>query len=255
MEKKLIIPYFIFTLVGLVVHVVFCYIANEESLLRILLNCKESIVYRGGEEWNLALWFLVSLFFARITTSILSKIIPILIIFIISGAAAYGVHFLKLTYPVWIGNIFLGVFFYTMGYILRDIQYNKFFFYFSFLLFVFGLFFPVITKFDFRCNQVGIADNYPIVLLYCTFGIITINNLAYKFLNKPIRLITMIGKNSIIICVIHFPILMLSTNIARIMSITKPYYIITIASISISIIAYLSLIILRSNKFGFMIGR
>ena len=210
----------------------------------------------GGEEWNLALWFLASLFFTKkTTTSILNKIIPIPIIYIISGVAAYGVYFLKLTYPVWIGNITLGVFFYTMGYMLRDIQYNKYIFYFSLLLFVWGIFFPVITKFDFRCNQVGITDYYPIVLLYCTLGIITINNIAYKFLNKPIKIITMIGKNSIIMYVIHFPILMLCTNIARIASISKPYVIFTIAPTSISIIAYLSIIILRSNKLRFMIGR
>lgn len=254
--KKLVIPYILFSFFGLILHLAFELYVKATPLSTILINIKEDVIYRGGIDWNLALWFLISLFAVRIITPILNKILPISLILILSVLISWGANYLNLTYPVWIGNIALGIMFYTIGYLLRVIQYNKSIFYISSLLFICGFFLPLVTKFDFRCNQIGVTDNYLVVMLYCTSGIITINNIAFKFFNKPITIITNIGKNSIILYVIHFPIIMLCTSIIKTTTITNPYYIFIIVSISIIITYSLAIYILQqSDKLGFMIGR
>lgn len=254
--RKLIIPYFLFSIFGLILHLAFELYVKVTPLSTILLNIKEDVIYRGGIGWNLALWFLISLFAVRIITPILNKILPISLILIISVFISWGANFYDLIYPVWIGNIALGIMFYTMGYLLRVIQYKKIVFFISLILFICGFFLPLITKFDFRCNQIGVTDIYPIVMLYCTSGIITINNVAFKFINKPITIITTIGKNSIILYVTHFPILMLCISVLKTTTITNPYYIFIIVSIAIIITYCLAVHVLqKSDKLGFMIGR
>ena len=254
--RKLIIPYILFSIFGLILHLAFELYVKVTPLTTILLNIKEDVIYRGGIDWNLALWFLISLFVVRNATPILNKILPISLILIISLLISWSANYFNLTYPVWVGNIALGIMFYTMGHILRVIQYNKVLFYISLILFLSGFFLPLVTKFDFRCNQIGMTDNYLIVMLYCTSGIITINNIAFKYINKPITIITKIGKNSILLYVIHFPILMLSTSIIKMTSTTNPYYIFIIVSLSIIITYCIAIHILqRLDKLGFMIGR
>lgn len=253
--KRLIIPYILFTILGLALHLIFELFARETPLLTILLNIKEDIIYRGGIDWNLALWFLFTLFAVRIITPILNKLLHISLILIISGLISWSANYFNLIYPVWIGNIALGIMFYTMGFLMREIQYNISIFYISFILFLCGFFFPMVTKFDFRCNQIGVTDNYPIVMLYCTSGIITIDNIAFRFLNKPITIISKIGRNSIILYVTHFPILMLCLSIIKTTTITNSNYILIIVSISITLTYYLAVsIFLQSDKFRFMIG-
>ena len=254
--RKQIIPYVLFSLFGLILHLAFELYVKVTPLSEILLNIKEDVIYRGGIDWNLALWFLISLFAVKIITPILNKMLPISLILIISILISWGANYYELIYPVWIGNIALGIMFYTMGYILRAIQFKKIVFFISLTLFLGGFFLPLVTKFDFRCNQIGVTDIYPIVLLYCTSGIITINNISLKLINKPITIITQIGRNSIILYVIHFPIIMLCTNVIKTTSITNPYYIFIIVSISIIITYSFAVhILLQSDKIGFMIGR
>lgn len=253
--NKLIIPYILFTILGLVLHLVFELFVGETPLLTILLKIKEDVIYRGGIDWNLALWFLFSLFAVRIITPILNKILPISLILILSVLISWGANYFNLTYPVWIGNIALGIMFYTMGYLLKVLQYNKLIFFISLLLFLCGFFLPLVTKFDFRCNRIGVTDYYPIVMLYCTSGIITIDNIAFRFFNKPISIISKIGRSSIILYVTHFPILMLCINIIKTTTITNPYYTFIIVSISIITTYCLALFIFqKSDKLGFMIG-
>lgn len=71
--KKLITPYILFTLAGLIIHIVFSYIANEESLYRILLNCKESLVYRGGGRMESCLMVSCFTFFYKKNNNFHSK--------------------------------------------------------------------------------------------------------------------------------------------------------------------------------------
>ena len=253
--KKLIIPYILFTIGGLALHLVFELFVRETPLSTILLNIKEDVIYRGGIDWNLALWFLFSLFAVRIITPFLNKILHVSHILIISGLISWGANYFNLIYPVWIGNIALGIMFYTIGYLMRVIQYKNLIFYISFILFLCGFFFPMVTKFDFRCNQIGVTDNYPIVMLYCTSGIITINNIAFRFFNKPITIISNIGRNSIILYVTHFPILMLCLSVIKTTTITNPYCIFIIVSISIILTYCFAVFIFQqSDKLRFMIG-
>lgn len=190
----------------------FCFVIN------LLLNERDSIleilkvsVYRECSPLCFPLWFCLSLAIIRVGYQVIAKIPNIWkgLIMCLSVSLAFVMYLysykfgdLKATnsigIPFWFGNVFLGLFFYILGDLLRDFQFNKWLFIVALLVYIISLFLP--SYLDFYINQ---SDHYFLSVFYYISGIIVFNNLFKRWLNKRAPLLTHIGQFSMIYYITH----------------------------------------------------
>ena len=174
---------------------------------------------------TMACWFLLALFVVRLTFSIIIKkrytnLIPIAsvivayLLYIISVKNDYGYilelgkHAFRLHIPFYIGNWFHGMFFYFMGFVLKEKQFYRVLFILSILVFLVKFFNP--AQIDFRANDTH-GSNYMLAVIYELSGCIIINNVFKKFFDYRIPLLTYIGLNSMVYYLIHYPVMKVIT--------------------------------------------
>lgn len=203
--KKLLIPYVIFSFIGYLIYCFELRFNGNTNIYYYTITPLKNILLTGTNVGNPPLWFLLSLCCIKILTikskfSNVKKVsIFCCIIIIFISISSY----LKIIYPFWAYNTLAGLFFYLMGYILKNIQFNK-------LLFVTAIIFYCLSFIycpsyvDMRSNSI-IHGNYYIWIINSIMGIILINNLFKQL--YPIRLFTYIGKNSMTYYVTHWLIL------------------------------------------------
>lgn len=127
----------------------------------------------------------------------------------ISLVICYTLFKLKLFRPALLGNIPLGLLFYSLGYVFREKQYDKRVFIGALGLTVIFFILNAVTSFAFRLNRVGENDFYFVVIIASVCSIFVFNNLFIKI--SP--LLAFVGKKSMIFYVIHYPLGMLFSSI------------------------------------------
>lgn len=140
--KKLILPALIFSIIGFIFYLIF-----EKPSISFSYELGFFYVF-GAFRGNTPIWFLFSLFAVQIIASLIHKfnITPILTVVI-----SLGIYCLNKNIgfrPYWTYNIPLGLMFFSLGQILKDIQYNKKSIIISIAVFC-GLFF-IHTNINFR---------------------------------------------------------------------------------------------------------
>lgn len=120
-----------------------------------------------------------------------------------------GTHSVTLQIPFYIGNMFQGLFFYALGYYLKEKQFQKYLFGAAILIYVVKFVYP--APMDFRANDTNGA-NYFLAVLYLACGCVIINNIFHRYLDTKVPLLTYIGSNSMIYYLVHYPVMFMITT-------------------------------------------
>lgn len=207
--KRLIIPYIIFTIIGVFWEL---YIAvRTGSFGKSWIYNEILTIYDHECCWtSLACWFLLSLFFVRVLFQTLYKCsLQPLYIAIFSLLLASLICFIhkddSLTFPFkppyYFGNIFMGLVFYSLGYKMKEFQFEKSLFIIALGIFLLKFFIP--SNIDFRSNNY--SGYYYLAVLYSLAGCIVINNIFRIIANHRLILLTNIGRISMVYYLVHYP--------------------------------------------------
>jgi hypothetical protein len=210
--RRLLTPYLIINAICLFARIlVDLFITHEATVLEVL----KVDLYRESDVLCNPLWFCLSLAMVRILYQSLSKVKTNNVFILLSLVFAFLLNFYSyhlgdrriVNIPPWVGNVFLGYFFYGLGDVLRDFQFGIKCFLVSALLFIVFLFFP--NYLDFYKNA---SNQYLLSVVYDFSGIIVFNNLFKRWLNTQIPLLTHVGANSMIYYVTHYTFFLLVLN-------------------------------------------
>ena len=204
---SLLLPYAVSTFFTLVIYYVF--VGHNYPLVEVAKKALLDIYLDEAITWNAALWFLPSLFIVKALANVCIPRIGSVATLVTALAASFLLNRFHFTHPIVFGNVALGLAFYTLGHLLKDIQFNKWVFLTSAAGYLAGLGFTACHFFDFRCNTVGQADSYPLVIVFLLAGIITFDNVFRKCFDKRIPLLTGLGRKSIIPYTVHYPFIVL----------------------------------------------
>lgn len=219
--KRLMIPYIIWTIIGVLVLSIIRY---EHGIAFNFLTCIKGtlgcLALTGSVSGNLPLWFLLTLYLVRLIykCSKLCNISAIAFVFVcfFGGLAC---NYYDISCPKYFANTLTASMFFGGGDLMKSIQYNYKIKWLSIILFV------LINCFAY--TYVGIRNNVVIegyYLLWPIFsfsGIIFINNIFFnleKLKNHKIyqfvsKLLAFIGSHSMAIYVVHWPILLILRDI------------------------------------------
>lgn len=220
--KRLLLPFVIFLFIGFVLDCVIKFTNIENLTIPSFIKAEISNLISTCIIWPTgASWFLLSLFVARIAFNFLYTKVHPLLITATFACASYGIflminhgwtfglhmpgHNTFLNIPTfYMGNMCHGLAVYSLGYYIKDRQFNKAIFLFAFILFVLKYFIP--ASIDFRANNPS-GVNFMLAVIYGMSGCIVINNIFKRFANKRIPVITHIGVNSMVYYLIHYPVM------------------------------------------------
>lgn len=182
---RLLVPFVVFSIIGQIIYSIKI-IAEQEPIHN--LNFIKTVLFQGAFPGNLALWFLLTLFAVKVIYNYLRlNNIPSYFIIISSFLITICFHFIPFRVPYYFANFFSGMFFYTLGYSLREKQFTFKILACSFItLFVIAAYSP--TFVDMRSNH--LANGYYILWFpYCTAAIIVFDNfikiIPQRYLNYP----------------------------------------------------------------------
>ena len=199
--RRLLIPFLVINGICFLIRV---FIFKDASLIEIL----KTDLYRESDVMCNPLWFCLSLSLVRILYQLFKndriRPIVVLIFFIIAvflNYYSYGLDDKRIiSIPPWIGNIFLGFFFYGLGDYMKEIQFKRKPFVIAIILFLGFQFFHVSLDFYKNASE----NSYLLAVLYDLSGIIVFNNLFKLCLNVKIPLLTHIGANSMVYYISHY---------------------------------------------------
>ncbi len=247
--SKLIIPFFVFAIVGFVLIFPF-EVLKGRPIYRIFLSLPYAILKNGsGGTGNIPLWFLLSLFSALISFAFLSKFKLQKLIFAFPVLSYFLYHY-NINLPLGYSNLLLGIFFVYFGSQFRKFEsYHKYFLYFSLVVFVCIELFNY-SYLVFMTNT--LVKGYYISNIVCSAAGIVLTYFLAKKVNY-IKPLNYIGKNSIIFFAIHWPIIVLIKNIFIVLNLELYNTFIITSSLCIVIISPI-LVELINKKFPFLIG-
>lgn len=219
--KKLLYPFVAFTLIGHLLHCARLWVEfHDQNITDYLVVPFISILLRGSANGNFALWFLPSLFCAKVIFPYLCKKCnniwiwaggAVLITFLVSYINALdwlpklpGME--HVTLPIWMANIPLGIFFYALGYKLKERQYESIYVFLAISVLVISFLLPHVS-YTFRTVQ-G-SGNFLQWIIVSLAAIILFNNF-FRRVPFQWRLLQQVGRDSMMWYVWHWPLLTLS---------------------------------------------
>ena len=210
---RLLLPYLAFAVIAVALSAI-AHLACEgvSGVKEVILGIPSYLKKEGTVLDNAPLWFLLSLFFARVFFSFSRKLrIPAWIVATVAFAAGWVQSAASLPVGLYFGNIALGLAFFSLGYILKDKQYEKPFFIGATILY-FGLlilwFATGKVSSDFRTNA---HSPYLLVSVFSLAGCLFFNNQFKRVTALQNKHLAFIGEHSLIIYVTHFIFLSLIT--------------------------------------------
>ncbi len=219
-SKRLLIPFLIFLFLGFIIDGFFDHLSYGINPFGIRFIKRKIIeILKCQVLWpTAASWFLLSLFFSRVLFNFLSRRIHPLLISAICLIAAYSVFLIQhnclsipffssapsLIIPFYIGNICHGLAIYSLGYYLREKQFQKIVMIIALGLYLLQFFVP--ARIDFRTND-SFDSFFPLAVIYGIAGCVVFNNLFKVAFNFKIPIISYIGRNSMVYYLIHWPVM------------------------------------------------
>ena len=203
--RKLLLPYVKYTIFGWFVASILMFLSGDYNWMHYMLTPFKEILSVGAIQGNLVLWFLPTLFAAKVIFNfcVNHKIIPFSIAMtsLLSGIIIY---YLGNIVPPYITTTFTGLFFYSVGYMLRDKQYDMYVAIISIVL--------MLSFWIFGVSAVNMKDNdllmgyYPLWFLFSVAGCIAINYLM-KISPYSFPILRWVGINSLVIYCTHWVLL------------------------------------------------
>ena len=203
---RIVVPYIVYTLLAFIVALAVHFFIEGSDGIRAVFN--ESPVFlkrEGALVYNAPLWFLPSLFAVRVLFSASCNLrIPRFVVAFLSLAIACFLSEKDFHIGLYFANTFLGLFFYSLGSVMRTMQYDKTFavssavLYFVFLVFCYvrG---DVVGEFN-----INDLRPYLCVAMFFVVGCVSVNNLFKGIVILRSSLLENIGRDSMIYFVTHF---------------------------------------------------
>ena len=207
--KKYIYPFVIYTIIGECFLWFFTMYKEENiNLFSLLFSSIKCIIVQGSTIGNQPLWFLVSLYITKVIVSFLdnknvSIVISSFFSCIIAWASSYVGAYINDVFciPYLIMSTSLGIFYYEMGFLLRDIQYNKVVFMIAIFIYLF-VWVQIPSQVDVRLGMLKYG-NWFVFVISSLAGIIIINNLSrIRLLQLPFLI--NVGSNSLTYYCFHW---------------------------------------------------
>ena len=222
--KRLLVPYAIFLLLGLLLDSIIKFTTNDHLTIMAFLKSETiHFLYTAEVSPVAASWFLLSLFVVRLVFNKFCSLVRPIYIFIFFVSVAFGLSIIQrwgltkeisvmgysihILIPHYLGNICHGLALYSLGYYLREKQFNRVLFISALVLFVLRFIIP--AGIDFRANTPFPSSNltYILAVIYEVAGCIVINNIFKRFIDVKIPFITYIGSNSMVYYLVHYPVM------------------------------------------------
>lgn len=152
----------------------------------------------------------------------------------------------------YMGNMCHGLSVYSLGYYLKEKQFNRTILVLALTLFVLKYFIP--SGIDFRANNPS-GTNFMLSVLYGMSGCIVINNVFKRFVNKKLPFVTYIGSNSMVYYLVHFPVMYITTSLFWAPYAEKGFwYKFLVLSLIVTIFLIIAEYLFRIKKLRFIIG-
>lgn len=199
--KRLLIPFAVFSLCGACLEYA-AKMSNEGfTTIGFIRDNLRNLLMGGALESNPPLWFLFSLFFARIIFNILFKKLPDYIIAIFGLLAACAFMYAPLDLPHYLGNISAGLFFLAAGHYSKDLQFKRPVLIAAIITFI-AIYAFDNPQVDMHLHQVS-SGTYLLWLPASLAGIVILDHIAKIRLLEKTRL-QVIGKDSMTYYVLHW---------------------------------------------------
>lgn len=213
--NKLLVPYVLFSVFGYIAYAIQQIIINDITVESMIAEPAITLLYTGSVLGNLPLWFLLALFFDKVLWQVLIKNhLKNFHVALLSFVICFGGHLFGIKIPFYLWFTFSGLFFYSMGEILKSFQFNQFVFVISLILYAIAIFiFPNSVQMRSNSLEFGYYFLWPVTSLA---AIIFWNNFSYKIesiekrvtlLNKVWGGVRIVGHNSIYLFITHSLIL------------------------------------------------
>lgn len=248
--NKLLYPFITFTILGYLVYVIiFLMEGNHDWTDYFVIPLKE-LFFDGSVYGNKPLWFLFSFFVVQVIFSIVENNLKYPMLIIIPAVIfVYILYLHDNPLPRYFGNISSGLVFYTLGYVLRNIQFMSFVSVTSiviYLLFaVFGITF--VDMFPNTLEQ-GI---YLLWFIFAIAGCITFNSIFEKIPYK-FKFFSWVGKNSMILYLTHFMVIRLYYVITEPFDMNGKVRILGLFA-TLAIVEYFLVLLFKSPKMQFLL--
>ena len=215
--RKFLVPFFVYTIIGEFVRFFFELRSDiHTDIAPFLYSSLVSIIRRSSTTGNMALWFLLSLFFVKCIVSVFERFsLPMFSMCIFSLAFFLPTRTLVLSLidpktPWVLWQVSLGMFFYSAGCCLKNIQYTRPLFVLSLFVYVILLIFCR-SSIDFRSGNLT-HGYYTLYMIQSIAGIITFNNI-FKLEWLQIPMFKSIGKDSLYYYSLHWIVLTVVVNL------------------------------------------
>lgn len=207
---KLIKPWISYSLYAYCIQMLCVIVRREPVNIDVLfLSQLRGFATNGAIPWNQPLWFLVTLFLIRVIYICIEPFVKKYYIAIASLFFAYYFSTPGAYSTFWIGTTCMGIFFFAMGDILKNGQFNILVFLSAICVYLLRLPMNLCSLWDARLNLIGSDDNYFVVILCILAGIIMFNNIFKRYIEKRIPVLTYIGNHSIFFFGFHFPFVLI----------------------------------------------
>lgn len=215
--KRLIEPFIYFSIIGTGILWILYAVGGKLTAMRMIKSIVAIVMY-GSFPGNLALWFLLSLFFVRIIFNYFyikingcsSKAIKLMwiCVFLIICLQFIPLYYIRKQYqlpiPYYFFNVSSGLSFYTLGYILKNFKPN------IIITILLALCYVLIAyNQPILVNMGSCTTSSPLFLLwipYALSGILAFNSLANQFFNYQ-NILSKIGQDTIPYYCIHWCII------------------------------------------------
>lgn len=204
---KLLRPYVAFSIIGYFVYCIVLWNRGDADWKHYTFSIVKNILFTGSFGGAMPLWFLVTLFSVKLLS-------PIIVGKYRYGGGICGLIGLGCSYisgnlidlqPYYIFNFFPAMFFYWLGSILKERQYDKRVLFLSAMVFLALFAYP--SHVDFRVNHLN-EGLYLLFLLHSTAAIVVFNNVAKMFGRKQ-GFLTKIGRQSMYWYCAHWSLLLI----------------------------------------------
>ena len=210
--KRLLIPFAVFSLCGACLE--YAAKMGDEGFTTIGFICDNlhDLLMCGALDSNAPLWFLLSLFFARIIFNILFRKLPDYVIAIIGLVAACTFMYVPLNFPIYLGNISAGLFFFAAGHYSKDLQFKRPVLIAAIVTFI-AIYAVNNPQVDMHLHQVS-SGMYLLWFPASLAGIVILNHIAKIRLLEKTRL-QVIGKDSMTYYVLHWLVIVCTLNVIK----------------------------------------
>lgn len=203
--KKLMVPYVVYSIIGHILNCIRKVMMGDCNWIHYVLSPFKQIALEGAISGNAPLWFLPTLLIVQLLYTKMSQILRDEYIIILSLCTAWALFVFKITQPLYLGNIALGVAVYAVGHFMKNLQFKNMTLVLSLVLYFIVLLF-VPSRIDFHTNDCG-KGYYWLAIVFSLSGCVVVNNLFKKFPYSSFKFFENIGRCSMNLYVQHWPII------------------------------------------------